>query len=113
MAGSEAAAATLVERFRGQGVICEVLPFARAYHTAAFEAALGPIRAFFDDLPMEPPDDPDRLLRHRGPDARGRRGDPPPGGRAVGAARRLPVHDRGDARRGRARFRRGRGARAT
>jgi acyl transferase domain-containing protein/phosphopantetheinyl transferase (holo-ACP synthase) len=55
VAGAEAAAAQLVERLRSQGVICEVLPFARAYHTEAFEAALGPIRTFFDALPMERP----------------------------------------------------------
>ena len=55
VAGSEAAAAILVARCRGQGVICEVLPFARAYHTVAFEDTLGPIRAFFDELPLEPP----------------------------------------------------------
>ena len=55
VAGSEAAVASLVERFRAQGVICELLPFARAYHTAAFEVTLGPLRAFFDELPMALP----------------------------------------------------------
>src|SRR5262249_46378915 len=45
----------LVERLRGQGLICEVLPFARAYHTRWFDTALEPIRRFFDELPMSPP----------------------------------------------------------
>jgi acyl transferase domain-containing protein len=55
VAGSAGAANQLVERLRGEGVICEILPFARAYHTAAFDTALEPIRAFFDTLPMSPP----------------------------------------------------------
>ena len=54
-AGSEVAAGLLVERLRGQGVICEVLPFARAYHTPAFESALEPIRAFFAELSFDRP----------------------------------------------------------
>jgi malonyl CoA-acyl carrier protein transacylase/phosphopantetheinyl transferase (holo-ACP synthase) len=55
VAGSQPGTAALVEGLRGQGVICEVLPFARAYHTVAFEAALEPIRVFFDELPMDCP----------------------------------------------------------
>ncbi len=38
-----------------QGVMCEKLPFARAYHTAAFTQALEPIDKFFQELPLRAP----------------------------------------------------------
>jgi len=43
------------ERLRGQGVLCERLPFARAYHTPAFATAIGPVREFFARLPLRRP----------------------------------------------------------
>ena len=55
VAGPPGAAEAVMGRLRGQGVICEPLPFDRAYHTPAFAAALGPVRAFFDDLPLSRP----------------------------------------------------------
>jgi acyl transferase domain-containing protein/phosphopantetheinyl transferase (holo-ACP synthase) len=45
----------LMGRLRGEGVACEALPFARAYHTEAFASALGPLREFFHGLPMTRP----------------------------------------------------------
>ena len=58
VAGTEAAANRLVGRLRGEGVICEVLPFTRAYHTESFRVALGPIDDFFRALPMSRPSIP-------------------------------------------------------
>ena len=55
VAGPENTVEVLVRRLRGQGVMCEYLPFARAYHTPGFLAALGPIREFFNALPMDRP----------------------------------------------------------
>jgi acyl transferase domain-containing protein/phosphopantetheinyl transferase len=67
----------VVARLRAQGVMCEELPFARAYHTPAFESAVGPIREFFDSLEIAAaptplyscclagrvPDDPEAIRR--------------------------------------------------
>ena len=39
---------------KARGILCERLPFGRAYHTPAFESALKPLRAFFADLPLRP-----------------------------------------------------------
>ena len=54
IAGSPDAAAAAVALLRSQGMICEELPFQRAYHTPDFERALGPVRDFFHNLPMRP-----------------------------------------------------------
>ncbi len=40
---------------KGAGVLCERLPFGRAYHTPAFASALGPLREFFGDLTLRAP----------------------------------------------------------
>ncbi len=55
LAGPPGAVESVVSLLRGQGVLCEDLPFDRAYHTPGFAEALGPVRAFFDDLPFVPP----------------------------------------------------------
>jgi acyl transferase domain-containing protein/phosphopantetheinyl transferase len=55
VAGPEDAVEVLVRRLRQQGVMCEYLPFARAYHTPGFLAALGPVREFFGALPLSQP----------------------------------------------------------
>jgi acyl transferase domain-containing protein len=38
-----------------RGALCQNLPFSRAYHTHLFERALGPLKAFFDTLPISAP----------------------------------------------------------
>ncbi len=77
VAGPPAEAEAVVARLRAGGAGCEVLPFARAYHTAGFAPALGPIAAFFGALdlgrPRVPlyscastgrmPDDPEAIRR--------------------------------------------------
>jgi acyl transferase domain-containing protein/phosphopantetheinyl transferase/acyl carrier protein len=55
VAGSPEQTATVVARLRAQGILCEELPFARAYHTPEFAPALGPVRAFFADVGMDSP----------------------------------------------------------
>jgi malonyl CoA-acyl carrier protein transacylase/phosphopantetheinyl transferase (holo-ACP synthase) len=55
LAGPPGAVEAVVGLLRSRGVLCEDLPFDRAYHTPAFAEALGPVRAFFDDLPFFPP----------------------------------------------------------
>jgi acyl transferase domain-containing protein/phosphopantetheinyl transferase len=55
IAGPEEAVEAVIARHRAAGVACEDLPFARAYHTPAFARALGPVRAFFDDLEIAAP----------------------------------------------------------
>ncbi len=55
VAGTPREAATFMERMRAEGVLCESLPFSRAYHTPAFEGAVGPIRAFYETQPIAPP----------------------------------------------------------
>lgn len=37
-----------------RGALCQPLPFSRAYHTRFYEPALGPLKSFFDTLPMGP-----------------------------------------------------------
>ena len=45
---------SVVAQLRSQGVVCEELPFARAYHTPAFSAVLPPLAAFYDSLELFP-----------------------------------------------------------
>ena len=42
----------VVAQLRAEGVVCEELPFARAYHTPAFSAVLAPLAAFFESLEL-------------------------------------------------------------
>jgi acyl transferase domain-containing protein len=37
-----------------RGALCQPLPFSRAYHTRFYEPALGPLKSFFDTLPVVP-----------------------------------------------------------
>lgn len=53
--GTAENAAVIVARLRSQAVLCETLPYARAYHTADFAPALGPVSTFFEQLPMQQP----------------------------------------------------------
>lgn len=55
LCGDPEPAERLVGRLRAMGILCETLPFARAYHTADFAPALGPVRGFFEGLPAHPP----------------------------------------------------------
>lgn len=43
------------ESLRAEGLLCERLPFARAYHTPAFEAVMGPLNDFYDGLEFHSP----------------------------------------------------------
>jgi acyl transferase domain-containing protein/phosphopantetheinyl transferase (holo-ACP synthase) len=55
MAGDAADVEQAVQRLKEVNVACEDLPFARAYHTPAFEAVIEPIQQFFDRLEIAPP----------------------------------------------------------
>jgi acyl transferase domain-containing protein/phosphopantetheinyl transferase (holo-ACP synthase) len=55
LAGPGDAVGRVADRLRASGVPCEDLPFGRAYHTPAFEPALGPVRRFFGSLEVRPP----------------------------------------------------------
>jgi acyl transferase domain-containing protein/phosphopantetheinyl transferase (holo-ACP synthase) len=58
IAGEPGAVEGVVERLRASGTLFEELPFARAYHTAGFAPALGPIEDFFGSLPVHRPSVP-------------------------------------------------------
>lgn len=58
LAGRPAEVDAVAATLRGQGVMCEKLPFARAYHTSGFVGALGPIRSFYDSLTLRTPSVP-------------------------------------------------------
>ena len=55
IAGDAADVEAVTGALRGQGILCEELPFHRAYHTPRFASALEPIRAFFEKLPLKKP----------------------------------------------------------
>jgi len=44
----------IVGRLCAQGVLCEDLPFTRAYHTPNFAAVLGPLETFYASLELHP-----------------------------------------------------------
>ena len=52
VAGPPAEVDRVVAELRADGVICEELPFARAYHTPAFSAVLPPLAAFYGSLEL-------------------------------------------------------------
>lgn len=56
IAGREAAVEAAIERLRANGVVCQRLPFNRAYHTSLFAAAEQPLREFLENLPLSPPE---------------------------------------------------------
>ncbi len=45
----------LLKLLRSRGALCQVLPWNRAYHTAAFEPACEPLKRYFEKLPFAPP----------------------------------------------------------
>ncbi|MGA8348284.1 MAG: beta-ketoacyl synthase N-terminal-like domain-containing protein, partial [Isosphaeraceae bacterium] len=51
-AGPPAEVDRVVAHLRAEGVVCEELPFARAYHTPAFSAVLQPLAAFYASLEL-------------------------------------------------------------
>ena len=55
IAGEESAVALAVTKLKADGILHEELPFKRAYHTPQFASALGPIRAFYESLPLQTP----------------------------------------------------------
>ncbi len=55
LAGPPDEADRIVAMLRAEGVVCEVLPFNRAYHTPAFEAVMAPLRAFYEGLDLHRP----------------------------------------------------------
>ena len=58
ISGTIEAVSLITERMRAAGLLCEPLPFSRAYHTSAFALSVGPLREFFEQLPMKRPDVP-------------------------------------------------------
>jgi len=44
----------VVAQLRSEGILCEDLPFARAYHTPSFAAVLEPLDAFYASLELHP-----------------------------------------------------------
>ncbi|WP_152051466.1 type I polyketide synthase [Tautonia marina] len=58
LVGAPQVARTMADRLKAEGIGCEELPFTRAYHTEVFSAALAPIRAFFESIPMRSPEVP-------------------------------------------------------
>ena len=52
IAGTPAGVESVVAGLRGEGVVCEELPFARAYHTPAFSAVLPPLADFYESLEL-------------------------------------------------------------
>ena len=44
----------VVARLRSEGIVCEELPFARAYHTPSFASVLEPLDAFYASLELHP-----------------------------------------------------------
>ncbi len=55
LAGTPAAIEDAAPLLKDAGILCEILPFARAYHSKAFEPALDTIRSFFRDVPVRSP----------------------------------------------------------
>ena len=52
LAGPPAEVDLVVAQLRAAGVVCEELPFARAYHTPGFAAVLEPLAAFYGSLEL-------------------------------------------------------------
>lgn len=53
--GRESAVESVLDELRAKGVVCQRLPFTRAYHTPRFRAALGPLEEALRDTPVFPP----------------------------------------------------------
>jgi acyl transferase domain-containing protein len=54
LAGPPGEMESVLARLRAEGIVCEELPFARAYHTPSFAAVLGPLDAFYKSLELHP-----------------------------------------------------------
>jgi acyl transferase domain-containing protein/phosphopantetheinyl transferase len=48
----------VIERLKRENILCEELPFSRAYHTSSFSPVVGPIVEFFDQMSFRPPSIP-------------------------------------------------------
>jgi len=55
LAGPVGEAETIAAALKTEGVLCESLPFDRAYHTPAFEAVMEQLNAFYDGLEFHRP----------------------------------------------------------
>ena len=55
IAGEPREVEAAVARLKADGLLCEDLPFDRAYHTIGFAPALGPIAGFFESLEFRSP----------------------------------------------------------
>lgn len=55
LAGPSQEVEAISESLRAEGLLCEALPFSRAYHTPAFESVMGPLNAFYDGLEFHRP----------------------------------------------------------
>jgi malonyl CoA-acyl carrier protein transacylase/phosphopantetheinyl transferase len=56
IAGREEAVEAAIEQLRAMGVVCQRLPFNRAYHTPLFSAAAQPLREFLGTFHLSPPE---------------------------------------------------------
>jgi acyl transferase domain-containing protein/phosphopantetheinyl transferase len=56
IAGQKDAVKKAIEQLRAEGVVCQELPFNRAYHTTMFEVVTQAQREFFQELPLSPPE---------------------------------------------------------
>jgi len=56
IAGGEEVVEAAMEQLRARGVVCQRLPFNRAYHTPLFAAAAQPLREFLGTLHLYPPE---------------------------------------------------------
>ncbi len=55
IAGKEEHAERALQALRAEGVVCQRLPFNRAYHTSMFATAIQPLREFFRSVAISPP----------------------------------------------------------
>ena len=94
-AGPPAEVDRVVAHLRAEGVVCEELPFARAYHTPAFSAVLQPLAAFYGEPGAACRPGAHLLVLDGRPHGRICRRGPPARRRAVDPAGRLSRHDRG------------------
>lgn len=55
LSGPSVTVDAVADSLRNQGIMCDPLPFERAYHTPSFAPALGPIQTFFSNLALNRP----------------------------------------------------------
>jgi acyl transferase domain-containing protein len=107
VSGDEEATQQALEGLRGKGGLCERLPWGRAYHTDGFRPACPILAEYYATMGVARPRDRAVVVRHGRQVSAGDRGSPRARGPAVVLEGALPRDDRGDARRWRARVRRG------